>query len=219
MLGHQLHAVLSGTIAPGQSLVIASQAGAPMWNTTSTDPAALYQRDGVQTGYRTQEQRTRRRHGGGSWNPSFSALVARPAWAHRQLPARCRPDWAPYGAACVLLTWAEAACDTAGEGTRITPECGHDPPPQSLQHGSTLMVPKLELLASHLGMGQKATSQLVRDLHTHTGTAWSHEALSALLLPHSGSFPFARVLGQQWESIPHNEEVREERRRSWLMVP
>jgi hypothetical protein len=54
MLGHQLHAVLSGTITPGQSLVIASQAGAPIWNNTSTDPAALYRRDGVQIGYRTQ---------------------------------------------------------------------------------------------------------------------------------------------------------------------
>jgi hypothetical protein len=54
MLGHQLHAVLSGTIAPGQSLVIPSQAGGPIWNNTSTDPAALYRRDGVQIGYRTQ---------------------------------------------------------------------------------------------------------------------------------------------------------------------
>jgi hypothetical protein len=54
MLGYQLHAVLSGTIAPGQSLVIPSQAGVPIWNNTTTDPAALYRRDGVQIGYRTQ---------------------------------------------------------------------------------------------------------------------------------------------------------------------
>ncbi|HYF63775.1 MAG TPA: lamin tail domain-containing protein, partial [Herpetosiphonaceae bacterium] len=54
MLGHQLHAVLSGTIAPGQSIIIPSQAGAPIWNNTSTDPAALYRRNGVQIGYRTQ---------------------------------------------------------------------------------------------------------------------------------------------------------------------
>ena len=53
MLGHQLHAVLSGTIAPGQSLVIPSQDGVPIWNNTS-DPSALYRRDGVQIGYRTQ---------------------------------------------------------------------------------------------------------------------------------------------------------------------
>jgi hypothetical protein len=36
------HAILSGTIAPGQTLVIPSQAGGPIWNNTSTDPAALY---------------------------------------------------------------------------------------------------------------------------------------------------------------------------------
>jgi hypothetical protein len=54
MLGNQRHAVLSGTIAPGQTLVIPSQAGGPIWNNTSTDPAALYRRDGVQIGYRSQ---------------------------------------------------------------------------------------------------------------------------------------------------------------------
>jgi hypothetical protein len=54
MLGHQLHGVLSGTIAPGESLVIPSQAGVPIWNNTTTDPAALYRRDGVQIGYRSQ---------------------------------------------------------------------------------------------------------------------------------------------------------------------
>ncbi len=52
--GHQLHAVLSGQLAPGQLLNVPSQAGVPIWNNTSTDPAALFNRQGVQISYRVQ---------------------------------------------------------------------------------------------------------------------------------------------------------------------
>lgn len=52
--GNQMHAVLSGTIAPNASLVIPSEAGGPIWNNTTTDPAALYDRYGTQISYRSQ---------------------------------------------------------------------------------------------------------------------------------------------------------------------
>ncbi|MFD3164046.1 lamin tail domain-containing protein [Herpetosiphon sp. NSE202] len=54
MTGNQRHAILSGTLAPGQTLVVVSQANGPIWNNTATDPAALYRRDGFQVGYRSQ---------------------------------------------------------------------------------------------------------------------------------------------------------------------
>jgi hypothetical protein len=54
MNGNQRHAILRGTIAPGQSLVIVSQAGGPIWNNTTTDPAVLFRRDGFQVSYRSQ---------------------------------------------------------------------------------------------------------------------------------------------------------------------
>lgn len=52
--GSQLHAVLSGVLAPGQSIIIVSQAGGPIWNNSTPDPAALYDPFGVQISYRYQ---------------------------------------------------------------------------------------------------------------------------------------------------------------------
>lgn len=52
--GGQLHAVLSGVLAPGQSIVVASQAGELIWNNLTPDPAALYNRQGVQISYSYQ---------------------------------------------------------------------------------------------------------------------------------------------------------------------
>ena len=51
LTGHQLHAVLAGSIAPGQSLVIASQAGALIWNNSVSDPGALFSSSGQQISY------------------------------------------------------------------------------------------------------------------------------------------------------------------------
>jgi hypothetical protein len=56
------------------------------------------------------------------------------------------------------------------------------------------MSSKMVLLATHLGIGQKAVSRLTRHIHAHTGTRWSHEDLYILLLPHSGPLSFERIV-------------------------
>lgn len=48
--GNQLHATLSGSLAPGDARSIPSQAGAPIWNNTS-DPGALYDANGSLVSY------------------------------------------------------------------------------------------------------------------------------------------------------------------------
>jgi hypothetical protein len=44
--GNQLHATLSGTIAPGQSLDVPSQVGSSIWSNNDKDDASLYDADG-----------------------------------------------------------------------------------------------------------------------------------------------------------------------------
>lgn len=56
------------------------------------------------------------------------------------------------------------------------------------------MSSNMVLLATHLGIGQKAVSRLIRHIHAHTGTRWSPEDLYSLLLPLAGPFSFERIV-------------------------
>lgn len=49
--GNQLHAVLSGGIIAGETRVIPSQAGGPVWNNTTRDDGALYDANGSLISY------------------------------------------------------------------------------------------------------------------------------------------------------------------------
>lgn len=49
--GGQRHAILNGTLQPGQQVTIASQAGGPIWNNSASDPGALWTNDGRPVSY------------------------------------------------------------------------------------------------------------------------------------------------------------------------
>ncbi len=53
--GNQLHATLSGTLAPNETRIIQSQAGSSIWNNTSEDDGALYNASGSLISYRDDQ--------------------------------------------------------------------------------------------------------------------------------------------------------------------
>lgn len=49
--GNQLHATLTGSIAAGQELVIASQSSTQIWSNNDSDPGALHDANGALVSY------------------------------------------------------------------------------------------------------------------------------------------------------------------------